>query len=343
MKNDIKEMPKVILHLHLDGSLRPETVREWVSELLGKEVNLEEIKKMLMVEKGCRDLNQYLEKFDLPVKVLQSGEHIKRATYELYEDLAKQNVKYAEVRFAPSKHLLGGLSYDEVVQSAIDGLQSAKKEFDIDGNLILCCMRGDDNEKDNIETVNVAKRFLGHGVCAVDLAGAEALFKTENFEKIFQMAKEYNIPYTIHAGEADGPESIRKALEFGAQRIGHGVRCLEDEALVRALIENKIPLEVCPISNLQTQAVNGVHPIGELFKKGICVTVSPDNNTVSNTDIIEEYEYILNNPNLTIEDLIAMNKNAAMNIFGTDKQKAELIETIERYKDERKDMGIDEK
>lgn len=335
MKKSIQEMPKIILHLHLDGSLRPETVREWASDLLGKEIKIEDVKNMLMVQRGCRDLNQYLEKFEVPVKMLQTEEHIKRAVYELYHDLSEQNVKYAEVRFAPSKHLLGGLSYDKIVQSAIDGLETAKLAFDIDGSLILCCMRGDDNYNDNLETIEVAKRFLGKGVCALDLAGAEGLYKTENFENIFRIARKYNIPYTIHAGEADGPKSIRKAIEFGAKRIGHGIRCIEDPNLIRELAEKKIPLEVCPISNLQTQAVKGTHPIGELFKNGVCVTVNTDNNTVSNTNILEEYEYILNNTNLTLDDLIAMNINAACNIFETQKCKADLIKRINTYKENR--------
>jgi len=332
MKNQIQKMPKIVLHLHLDGSLRPETAKEWVDEIRNQETELEKVQKLLMVEKDCRDLNEYLEKFDLPVKLLQSKEHIERATYELYEDLSKQNVKYAEVRFAPSKHLLGGLSYDEVIQAAIDGLNKAKEEFDIDGSLILCCMRGDDNKEENINTINAAKTFLGKGVSAVDLAGGEALFKTENFEDIFEEAKKKGIPFTIHAGEADGPQSMRAALRFGAKRIGHGVRCLEDEELVKELIDKKIPLEVCPISNLQTQAVSGTHPIGELVKKGLAVTISPDNNTVSNTNIIEEYEYVLGNTGLTIGDLISMNITAAENIFGTPEQKKRLADRIISYK-----------
>ncbi len=330
---EIQDMPKVILHLHLDGSLRPETVQEWLKEQ-GEEHSLEEVKKMLMVEKDCRDLNEYLTKFDLPVRMLQTKEHIERAVYELYEDLANQNVIYAEVRFAPSKHTFEGLSYDEVVEAAINGLNKAKSELSIDGNLILCCMRGEgkENYKENLDTVKVAQEYVNKGVCAIDLAGAEALFKTENFENIFKLAKEKNIPFTIHAGEADGPESIKKALEFGAKRIGHGVRCLEDNKLVSELVKNEIPLEICPISNLQTQAVTGVHPIEELYKKGINATISTDNNTVSNTDIIQEYEYILNNTNLTIGDLYKMNKNAARSIFGTPNKKAELIAKIEKNK-----------
>ena len=191
MDDQIKEMPKVILHLHLDGSLRPETVKEELQKVLGEDIPIEKVRKMLMVEKDCKDLNEYLKKFDLPVRVLQTSEQIERATFELYEDLAMQNVVYAEVRFAPSKHLLGGLSYDEVVEASIRGLNKAKSSYGIDGNIILCCMRGtgDENKEECMETLKVAKKYLGQGVCALDLAGAEALFPTQNFEYIFKIAR----------------------------------------------------------------------------------------------------------------------------------------------------------
>ena len=325
----IKSMPKAILHLHLDGSLRPETVHKWLQER-GEDVTLEEVKKRLMVDEGCRDLNRYLEKFDLPVELLQSEEHIEQATYELFEDLAKQNVIYAEVRFAPQLHTQEGLEYEAIVEAAIRGMEKAKQEYGIDGNLILCCMRGEDNTVSNLRTVAVAKNYLNKGVCALDLAGAEALFPTSEFEDIFKLAKKLEIPFTIHAGEADGPKSIKKALEYGAKRIGHGVRCLEDVALVMELIQKEIPLEVCPISNLQTRATGENHPIEKLYRLGLKTTISPDNNTVSNTDIIEEYKWILENTSLTVEDLKQMNINAIRGAFISPQKKAELIAELEQ-------------
>ena len=339
MNKKIQEMPKVMLHLHLDGSLRPETVKEWVDELLGKETNIEQVRNMLMVEKDCRDLNQYLEKFDLPVKVLQTREHLERATYELYEDLSKQNVKYAEVRFAPSLHTKGGLSYDEIVSATIDGMERAKGEFDIDGNMILCCMRGNDNEEANLETVKIAKKYLGRGVCAIDLAGAEALFKTADYKDLFQIAEENGIPFTIHAGEADGPRSIVDALKFGAKRIGHGVRSVENTRLVKHLAVCRIPLEVCPISEIQTQAMQGKVPLEDLYRCGVPVTINTDNNTVSNTSILDEYEWVIKNTSLREEELIEMNLNAARGIFGTEKQKTELIKKIEDYRDKENEQS----
>lgn len=328
----IQEMPKAILHIHLDGSLRPETVYKWLKEQ-GKEVTLEEVKEKLMVDRECRDLNQYLEKFDLPVSLLQTEEHIEQATYELFIDLASQNDIYAEVRFAPSLHTNQGLTYSQIVEAAIRGMDRAKKDCKIEGNLILCCMRGKDNKESNLETINIARKYVGKGVVSLDLAGAEAVFPTKDFEDIFRMAKKLDIPFTIHAGEADGVESIKKAIEFGACRIGHGVRCLEDESLVQELIQNGIALEICPISNLQTKATGEPHPIEEIYRKGINTTINTDNNTVSNTNLIEEYKYILQNTNLNMQDIIQMNTNAIRAAFISQERKEKLIEHLNKYKD----------
>lgn len=334
MDTKIHEMKKVILHLHLDGALRPETVREWLEED-GTTLSLEDVKTRLMVDKDCKNLNEYLEKFDIPSQVLQNAGRIERATYELYEDLANQNTIYAEVRFAPSKHLEKGLSYEQVVEAAIRGLEKAKGKYKIDGNLILCCMRGNDNQDENIKTVQVAKKYLGKGICAIDLAGAEALFSTANFADIFAMAKQNNIPYTIHAGEADGPESIRKAIEFGTKRIGHGIRCIEDKGLMQEIREKGITLEVCPTSNIQTQAVEGEHPLEKLYRSGILTTINTDNDTVSNTNIEQEYEWVLRDTGLTYSDLVQMNINAARAIFNSVQTKASLVSEINRQKDNR--------
>ena len=254
----------------------------------------------------------------------------------MFEDLAKQNVIYAEVRFAPSLHIAQGLDYNKIVEAAIRGMNKAKEKFNIDGNLILCCMRGENSAIRSLQTIAIAKKYLGKGVSALDLAGAEALYPTKDYRYIFEIAKKSNIPFTIHAGEADGPQSIRQALEFGAKRIGHGVRCLEDSELVGELVQREIPLEVCPISNLQTKATGENHPIEELYRTGLKITISPDNNTVSNTDIIEEYKWILENTNLSLEDLRQMNINAIRGAFVTTQRKAELIAKLTERENEDK-------
>lgn len=279
----------VDLHLHLDGSLTPAFVMEQAKKQ-GLELPVWEEEKLmdyLRAPKDCRDLNEYLEKFELPCSVLQTEEALKQAVADLCGRLKVQGLSYAEIRFAPQLHLQKGLSQEQVVKAAVSGL-ICDKEFEAE--LILCCMRMGDNEKENRETIRMAAKYLGKGVVAADLAGAEALFATEKFAGVFEEAVKMQVPFTIHAGEAAGPESIRAALKFGAGRIGHGVRCLEDEELTTYLREQEIPLEVCPTSNFQTRAVTGVYPLKEMLEKGLCVTLNTDNMTVSDTTLEKEFK-----------------------------------------------------
>lgn len=275
------------LHLHLDGSLSPDAVKRLAKmQNIPLDMTDKELIKKLTVDKDCRDLNEYLTKFDFPLSLLQTADAISESVYLLQEELKSQGLAYAEIRFAPQLHCGRGLSQDAVVRAAADGLSRS----DFSAALILCCMRGKDNHAENIETVNTAARYLGKGVCAVDLAGAEGLYPTADFEDIFTLAKEKGIPFTIHAGEADGADSVRAAVRFGARRIGHGVRACEDAELMRELAEKGITLELCPTSNLNTCVYRDIrdYPIKRLMDAGVKVTVNTDNMTVSGTTIERE-------------------------------------------------------
>lgn len=293
-------MDKLIeLHLHLDGSLRPETVWE-----LAKEQNIklpantvDEVRDQMQVPEDCRTLEEYLTRFDLPLLVLQTREALERAAFELTEDLAKEGVTYAEIRFAPQLSIKGGMTQEQAVEAAIEGVKRGMEQYpSIRVGLILCCMRGEDNEEWNLQTVETAKKYLGDVVCAVDIAGAESLYPTDRFAPVFEKVREYGLPSTIHAGEAAGPESMKTALAFGAKRIGHGVAAVEDPELVRRLIEEQITLEVCVTSNYQTKVVPSIeaHPIRRLFNAGVRVTVNSDNRTVSNTNVRKELDILRN-------------------------------------------------
>lgn len=293
-------MDKLIeLHLHLDGSLRPETVWE-----LAKKQNIklpantvDEVRDQMQVPEDCRTLEEYLTRFDLPLLVLQTREALERAAFELTEDLAKEGVTYAEIRFAPQLSIKGGMTQEQAVEAAIEGVKRGMEQYpSIRVGLILCCMRGEDNEEWNLQTVETAKKYLGDVVCAVDIAGAESLYPTERFAPVFEKVREYGLPSTIHAGEAAGPESMKTALAFGAKRIGHGVAAVEDPKLVRRLIEEQITLEVCVTSNYQTKVVPSIeaHPIRRLFNAGVRVTVNSDNRTVSNTNVRKELDILRN-------------------------------------------------
>lgn len=328
MNKEIKDIKKIITHLHLDGSLDINIATKWLKEE-GENLSLDEVTNKLTVQDDCASLATYLEKFTLPCHLLQTKNHLTTATYTLFKKLHSENVIYAEVRFAPLKHTLGGLSLNEVVTSVINGMNKAKEEIHIRGNIILCCMRNDSKE-DNLKIVNLAKNYLNKGVSAIDLAGDEKRYKTKDFQYIFTAAKKLNIPFTIHAGEADNYESINSALDFGTKRLGHGINAINDEATIKRLKQENILLEICYTSNYQTKAITTTHPIESLYKKGINISINTDNDTVSNTNITKEYQKIITNTNLTINDIIKCNYNSIPYLFTTDQEKKELQEIYQK-------------
>ncbi len=319
MNKKIKKMPKVELHLHLDGSVKTSTA----NELLNKDVT-----SKMKVDKDVTDLNNYLEKFAIPVSLMQTKENLIKISKELAEDLKKENVIYAEIRFAPLKHIEQGLTQEEVIDSVLEGLH----KVDIKTNLILCAMRGDSNENNKI-VVDLTKKYLNKGVCALDLAGAEALFKTKEYKELFEYAKSLSVPFTIHAGEADGIESIEDAMSFGTKRLGHGVRIEESKETLQKIIDNNITLEVCPTSNINTKVFPSYneHNIKRLYDLGVKVTINTDNRTVSNITITEEYIRLKDTFHFTIKDFHHMNLNAINAAFITEKEKTSLRNIINNF------------
>lgn len=318
------------LHLHLDGSLP----LRLASELAGKQglgLSEEELRRALTVPKSCESLNDYLRCFELPVRLLQSGEALFRAAHSLACCLADQGLLYAEIRFAPQLHTERGLTQCQAVEAVRQGMRAALKEKErFSAQLILCCMRGAGDEK-NRETVKTAEQFYGDGVCAVDLAGAEALYPTAGYRKLFSCARSLGLPFTIHAGEAAGPQSVWDALSFGAARIGHGVRAVEDPKLLDELVSRKVPLELCYTSNLQTKAAVSpeAFPLREYLRRGVCATVNTDNMTVSDVTLAGEYQK-LERLGLTREERKALLNHAAQAAFLPESGKHRLLEEIRR-------------
>lgn len=326
----VNDIPKILLHLHLDGAIDIDDAFKWVKED-GIKISKKDLLRELQVDEECHNLNDYLKKFDLPCKLLQTCERLEITSYHLFQKLAKLNVVYAEVRFAPLKHLEKGLTLDDVVISVINGFNKANVESGIIGGIILSLMRGEEYEK-NKKVVDVAKKYLGKGVVGIDLAGAEALYPTKDYVQLFSYAKTLEIPFTIHAGEAAGVESIKAALDIGAKRIGHGVKVIDDEALMERVIKENILLEVCVTSNYQTEAIKRRHPIEKLYRKGVKISINTDNDTVSSIDINREYARILQETKMDIEDLIKCNTNSIPFIFADDKTKNKLLNMYEEIK-----------
>ena len=322
------------LHLHFDGSLLARTVLELAKEqgIALPSEEPDELKLFLAAPADCGSLNEYLEKFDLPLLVLQTREAIRKGMYTLVSSLKEQGMLYAEIRFAPQLHTKKGLTQEQVVKAALQGLQEAAAGSFFKAKLILCCMRGADNREENLLTVRTAAAFLGRGVAALDLAGAEALYPTADYGEVFALAKELSVPFTIHAGEADGPESIRAALRMGASRIGHGVRAGEDPELLEELKEKQIPLEMCPSSNVQTKAVPSLseHPVLSYLRRGLLVTVNTDNMTVSDTTIEREFRLLKEELGMTPEERRQLLLNAADAAFLTAEERWRLRDVIEK-------------
>ena len=293
---DYKKYAIVDLHLHLDGSLSAKAIIE-VARKEGIKLpseNEDELNCFLMVPENCKSLNEYLERFSLPNLVLQTKYGLEPCTRDLLKRLADDGLKYVEIRMAPQLSTDKGLSQEEVVDTLIKTVGKAKN-FGISSNLILCMMRGDKTREKNLETIKVAKKFLGHGVVAMDLAGAEGLFPNEMFDEEFKLINKFNIPLTIHAGEASGANSVESALKYGAVRIGHGIHSVEDESVMNELKKKNIYLEVCPKSNLDTKTISKYDdlPLKEFTKRGIKVTINTDDMTVSNTTLKQEYETLV--------------------------------------------------
>jgi len=314
------------LHCHMDGAITVD-----IAKKLAKLQNIElpqggdeVLKKMLVAPADCKDLNDFLKCFDFPCSLLQTKEGIREAVYLVLEEQKKNGAIYVELRYAPQLLTLKGLTQEDVVLAALEGL----KKSSLKANLILCFMRGEGNEKENEETLELAKKYLAEdgGVVALDIAGAEALFTTSKYRNLFAKAKDYGIPFTIHAGEADGPMSVKEAIEYGAKRIGHGVRTAEDEAVLKLAKETGVTFEMCPTSNFQTRVVDKLedYPLIKYMEYGIKVTLNTDDPAIEGTNISQEYSLMEQSIGLTPEHEKILLSNAINAAFTTKNVKDEL-------------------
>lgn len=320
MIEEIKNSKKVELHLHLDGSVELDTISKITNE------SIDTLKEKMIAKDKCKNLSEYLTKFDIPIECMQAKENLTLIAKDLVDYLEKQNVIYAEIRFAPMFHTRNNLSYEEVIESVLKGL---KLNNNVKTNLILCMMRGFPKEK-NLKTIEVAEKYLNKGVCAIDLAGAEDKFPLIDYIDLFNIIKEKNIPFTIHAGENGSHKEIDLAIKLGTKRIGHGIHAYENEDTIKLLKEKNILLEICPTSNVQTNSVDKYknHPIYNFYESGINICINTDNKTVSNISLTDEYIKLHNTFNFNIHDFKVMNVNAIKSSFLTVEEKEKLINEI---------------
>lgn len=328
----LKALPKVDLHLHLDGSVLPETLIELAKSSGASLPEWEPLKlrPFMQVEQNCDNLSQYLEKFAFANTYLQSVHALERVAYELVRQCAEHQCRYIEVRFAPELHRAQGLSIEETIEGVLEGLGAGESDFGVISRCIVICLRGHTRER-NIGVIRRSAPYYGRGVVAVDLAGSEGEYPPGLYEEEFTLARSLGFPVTIHAGEAAGAESVETAVKvLGASRIGHGVRMWGNEKVIELIRSRGITLEMCPISNLQTKATSSwkAYPLRAFIESGIRVAVCTDNWTVSDTTITKEYEVLRKELSFSDAELCAIVINGAKAAFLEDEAKRQLCERL---------------
>ena len=302
-----QQLPKADLHVHLDGSLRLDTIID-----LAKKHDIElpsydpaELRRAMRLGQNTGSLVEYLKAFDVTLRVLQTEDALFRCAYELAEDAARENVRYMEVRYSPMLHTRQGLKLTSVVEAVLAGLRAAHDTLGIESTVILCGIRNI-SPHSSLEMAELAVAYKGRGVVGFDLAGAEYDHPAKHHKAAFQLVRDNNINCTIHAGEAYGPESIAQAIHVcGAHRIGHGCRLRENGDLLHYVADHRIPLETCPSSNVQTGAVRDLasHPLKLYFDLGLRVTVNTDNRLVTDTTVSHELWLCHTKMGMSLEDI----------------------------------------
>jgi adenosine deaminase len=286
------KLPKTDLHVHLDGSMRLQTIVELAREqgVALPAPDPDSLRAALRLGQVHGSLVEYLKTFEVTLSVLQTAEALHRVAFELAEDGAAENVRYMEVRYAPMLHTRRGLRLTTVVEAVLAGLREGRERFGIESNVIVCGIRNISPES-SLEMAELAVAYKNRGVVGFDLAGAEYDHPAKHHKPAFQLVRDNNINTTIHAGEAYGPESIAQAIHVcGAHRIGHAVRLRENGDLLHYVNDHRIPLECCPSSNLQTGSVRNLasHPVKLYFNLGLRVTVNTDNRLMTDTFVSKE-------------------------------------------------------
>jgi adenosine deaminase len=341
-KKLLKSLPKVLLHEHLDGVLRPRTVIDLARSAKYTELPTEDPEALgQWFFRGANQgsLAKYLEGFAHTIAVMQSEEALERAAYEQAEDLSRDGVVYFETRFAPLFHTDKGLSHQQIVSAVLKGLERGRKDFGVRSGLIICAMR---NMNVSLEMAELAVDFRHRGVVGFDLAGEEGGYPPKKHIEAFHYIQRENFNITVHAGEGYGKESIWQAIQYcGAHRIGHGTRLIEDIAvkdgkavklgdLAQYVLDKRIPLEICLLSNVHTGATPSLaeHPFKILYQEKFRVTLNTDNRLMSHTSMTQEFEAAAETFGLTLSDFERITINAMKSAFIPYDQRYDIIFSV---------------
>jgi adenosine deaminase len=337
----VRRAPKVLLHEHLDGGLRPPTVLALARQAGYTGLPCDEVGALaewFFAGAARGTLPLYLEGFRHTIAVMQSAAALERVAYEFIEDMAAENVVYAEVRFAPHFHTAAGLGLDAVMAAVLRGLRRGHEDFGVGYGLIVCALRNEAPEL-SLELAELAVAFRERGCVGFDLAGEEAGHPAKKHVDAFHYCSRMNFSITIHAGESFGPESIWQALQYcGAHRLGHGTRLIEDivlhegqvirlGTLAQYVLDKRIPIEVCLSSNVHTGATPSLaeHPFRTYLDQGFRVTLNTDNRLMSRTSVTQEYCLAVEQFGCSLAELEKLSINGIKSSFAHYEERIRLI------------------
>ncbi len=325
-------LAKTDLHVHLDGSMRLETIME-LAESDGIDLGvstIDQLQEKIGPGQRYKSLNEYLKGFETVLKVLQTDHSLYRSAYELAEDAARENIGYMEVRYSPILHTRRKLSLAAILESVLSALRDAERDFGVRSGVIVCGIRNI-SPAVSLRLAELAVAFKNRGVVGFDLAGSEYNYPAKDHLAAFSLILSNNVNVTIHAGEAYGPDSIHQALHYcGAHRIGHGTRLRENGDLLNYVNDHRVPLEMCLSSNVQTCAVNDFeeHPFRFYLDLGLRVTVNTDNRLITNTTMTDEYVLAHKYFELSPRDLLDLVMNGVKSAFIPHELKRDFIKRI---------------
>ena len=325
----IRDMPKTELHIHLEGAIPLETLFTLIQKRGGDPSvsTLEDLQRKLTYT----DFEHFISTWTWKNKFIREERDFEEITYQALRTLSQQNVKYVEAFYSPGDFWRHGLSVAAITEYTIKGKEKARRDFGIRSELIIDLVR-DHGPNVGMQRLEDVEPYLGKGVIGVGLGGSEQAFPADHYETVYREAKHRGFRLTAHAGEAGGPESIWAAVKkLGCERIGHGVRAAEDPTLVALLRKERIPLEVCMISNVKTGVFESLeaHPIRRYFKDGLMVTVNSDDPTMFNTSITQEYSLLVRKLGFTLEDVKQLTLNGVEASFLPDVDKGSLKSQFE--------------
>lgn len=327
-----QRLPKAELHCHLDGSLRVGTILNLaaIQKIDLPSTNPENLKTLITIGDRIGSLEDYINHFQLPLRVLQTPEALERVAYELAEDAWNDGVRYIEVRYSPILHTRDGMTGAESIEAVKRGLDRAEVDIGIRTGIIICGIRNISPEI-SLRLADLAVQFKNKGVVGFDLAGVEENYPAKHHQEAFFLILRNNINTTLHAGEAFGPESIHQAIHYcGAHRIGHGTRLLEDQDLMHYVNDHRIALETCLTSNIQTKSVRSLieHPFKYYLDQGIRITLNTDNRLVSDTTLSREYLIAAETFELTLNDIRDIVINGFKSSFMSHQKRSGMIQSV---------------